>query len=123
MRFICFETDDGVYHFEVNSPSTWVEVIGEVFAQKSISQSMLKKIIDESSDVILVENALTYFNGNLTFDYLNKLMGKFSEKGEDIYYGIVEYCAINKRRVFLKRYLKSENSELRKAAHNALKFI
>ena len=42
MRFICFETDDGVYHFEVNSPSTWVEVIGEVFAQKSFEEAKNK---------------------------------------------------------------------------------
>ena len=121
-QFVCFESEDGNerYRFEIDNQSTWAEIIGETFQQKTVSQTMLKKIIEESNDVVLVESALSYFKGKLSYDFLNNLREKFLKEGEDICYGVVVYCTINKKKAFLKKFSKSENEDLCKAASNAL---
>ena len=70
-RFVVFESDEKEkFRFEVNSDTAWVTMVDEMIGTHS-SQETLKKIITKSSDDVLVEDALSYYNGNLTYKFLD----------------------------------------------------
>ena len=119
-RFVVFESDEKEkFRFEVTSDTAWVTMVDEMIGTHS-SQETLKKIITKSSDDVLVEDALSYYNGNLTYKFLDSRKEFFEKQGKDISCGLVEYCVVNHKKTFLKKFSKSQNERLAKLAREVL---
>ena len=119
-RFVVFESDEKEkFRFEVTSDTAWVTMVDEMIGTHS-SQETLKKIITKSSDDVLVEDALSYYNGNLTYKFLDSRKEFFEKQGKDISCRLVEYCVVNHKKTFLKKFSESQNERLAKLAREVL---
>ncbi len=123
-RVICFESEDGkkLFRFEVKDAETWVSIIDQCINIES-SQETLRKIITKSSDEILVDAALCNYRGNLTYKFLVTIFERFEKEGKDLTCGVVQYCVINKKKLFLKKFRESENERLSKFACEVLTYM
>ncbi len=113
------ESENGRQEFtvQVKNWNALLEVMFEEDCCKFTSKTV-KSILEKCDDEVLIETALSYYNGRITVKEAAALMERFP-KSEKVQFGLVAYAAVN-HKLNILRMINPLNDMIKKEVTDIL---